>query len=264
MKIHALFGLLLLLVLLVSAFPAIAAPPLQPTTFPTPTPGPDGRIIYTVQQGDSLWRIAAVTDMSIDKLRALNNLTADDTIAPGDEIFLGLGGPSAPEPAAQPSVTPTPVGPTPTPEIGYGTICVIVYEDVNGDAVRQEEEASLPKGAISITNADGSVSITTDTLGGYEHFCTDEAGEILEEGQYNVSVAIPEGYNPTMELSASVVLDAGKRAYLDFGAQPNSNTIANAPAPLGTGKSPLLGIAGGIILLTGIGVGVYMALVKQK
>ena len=40
--------------------PAYAAPALQLTEFPTPTPGPDGRIIYIVQDGDTLWRIAAV------------------------------------------------------------------------------------------------------------------------------------------------------------------------------------------------------------
>ncbi len=32
----------------------------QGTGFVTPTPGPDGKIIYIVQQDDALWTIAAL------------------------------------------------------------------------------------------------------------------------------------------------------------------------------------------------------------
>ena len=259
MKSRILFGLSICLLLLGFKLPVLAAAPLQATVFPTPTPGPDGRIIYLVQPGDTLWRIAALADISIDQLRALNNLTADDVIAPGDEIFLGLGGPATPIPAAQPTVTPAPSGPTPTPEIGYGTLCVILYDDVNGDAIRQEEEPSIPDGRISIANADGSISITEDTLGGLDHFCV----ENLEEGEYNITVGIPDSYNPTTAFSASIMLNGGDETYLDFGAQPNSVTLAEAPTPIGTGKSPVLGIIGGIVLLLGIGLGIYAAVLRK-
>jgi len=259
MKSRILFSLSICLILLGFTLPALAAAPLQATVFPSPTPGPDGRIIYLVQPGDTLWRIAALADISIDQLRALNNLTANDVIAPGDEIFLGLGGPATPIPPDQPTVTPTPSGPTPTPEIGYGTLCVILYDDVNGDAIRQEEEPSIPGGRISIANADGSISITEDTLGGLDHFCS----ENLKEGEYNITVGIPDGYNPTTAFNASIILNGGDETYLDFGAQPNSETLAEAPAPIGTGKSPLLGIIGGIVLLAGIGLGIYAAVMKR-
>ena len=247
------------LILLGAAFPALAAPPAQVTVFPTPTPGPDGRIIYIVQPGDTLWRIAALADIPIDQLRALNNLTVDDVIAPGDEIFLGLGGPATPIPPDQPTLTPTPFGPTLTPEVGYGTICVILYDDINGDAIRQEEEPSIPGGAMSVNNVDGSLSMTEDTLSGLDHFCF----ENLAEGEYNITVAIPTGYNPTTAFTANLLLSGGDEAYLDFGAQPNSQTIAEAPAPVGTGKSPLLGILGGLVLLLGIGLGIYAAVMKK-
>ncbi len=264
MKKSTILFSLFFLALLSFAFPVVAAPEMQPTAFPTPTPGPDGRIIYIVQPGDTPWSIAAIAGLSIEQLRALNDLTPDDTIAPGDEIFLGVGGPARSEPTALPTLTSTPVGPTPTPEIGYGTICVILYEDINGDAIRQEEEPSLPRGAISIISADGSVSITKDTERGYDHFCTDEEGIQLEEGEYNITVAIPAGYNPTMTLSQVVTVGKDEEVYLDFGAQPNSETIAEAPAPVGTGKSPLLGIVGTIILLGGIGLGVYAAIFRKR
>ena len=81
-----------------------AAPALQLTPFPTPTPGPDGRILYIVKVGDTLLRISLISGVSLDELRGLNNLTGDN-IFEGQELLLGLGGPS--------QVTPTP-GPSPT------------------------------------------------------------------------------------------------------------------------------------------------------
>lgn len=262
MKKQLLFSLavsLMLLGLVLAAFPVTAAPRLQPTAFPTPTPGPDGRIIYIVQPGDTLWRIAAVTEISLEELRALNAFTPEHVIAPGDEIFLGLGGPATPIPQVLPTITPTPSGPTPTPEIGFSILCIILYNDINGDAIRQEEEPSLPGGAISILKSDGTYTNTQDTLGGLDHFCTEE----IEEGEYSITVGIPDGYNPTTEFSASIQLYPGDETYLDFGAQPNSITIAEAPAPVGTGQSPMLGLVGALIVLLGIGLGIYAAVMKK-
>jgi hypothetical protein len=259
MKKSLLIGLAMLTILLGFTLPASAAPHAQPTTFPTPTPGPDGRIVYIVQAGDTLWRISAVSGIKLDDLRALNGLSANDVIAPGDQIFLGLGGPSSFTPTPKAVFTPTPIGPTPTPEIGYGTLCVILYQDINGDAVRQEEEPSLPGGALSISNPDGSISITEDTVGGLEHFCVDD----LQAGSYTITAAIPDGYNPTTVLSTTTTLKGGDQSYLGFGAQANAKTLAEAPIPAGSGKSPLLGILGGLFVLLGIGLGVYALLLKK-
>ncbi|MFU8771200.1 MAG: LysM peptidoglycan-binding domain-containing protein, partial [Anaerolineales bacterium] len=86
---------------------SLAAPESQLTVFPSPTPGPDGRIIYIVQEDDSWWLIAAIFSIELDQLLALNNATIDAIPQPGDEILLGLGGP------ADEISTP---GPSPTPE----------------------------------------------------------------------------------------------------------------------------------------------------
>lgn len=250
----------------------MAAPLTQLTPFPTPTAGPDGRIIYTVKTGDSLWRISAVAGMSLDELRALNNLGPDDVITPGQELLLGLGGPAARIPTQGPPPSPTSELPTPTPGTGTGVLCVLLYDDVNGDAIRQEAETSLPSGAISVNDRFGNVSLTADTpSGGISESLFPEPEELgftcfqeLDKGEYNVTVAIPAGYNATTPLSYASVLNPGDEILLAFGAQPNTETLAKAPAPIGTGKSPTLGFLGGVLLVLGIGLGIYTAIFRRK
>jgi hypothetical protein len=270
------FGYLIILaaglLILNLAIPTMAAPLAQLTSFPTPTPGADGRIMYIVKSGDSLWRISAVAGIPIDELRALNNLGTNDVIKPGQELMLGLGGPASPLSTPGPPPTPTSELPTPTPGIGTGTLCVLLFEDVNGDSIRQEEEPSLPGGAISVNDRFGEISLTADTPpGGISENLYPEPEEIgftcfeeLEKGEYNVTVASPEGYNATTPLSYFVVLNAGDETLLDFGAQPNTETLAKAPIPVGIGKSPTLGILGGLVLVLGIGLGIYTLIFRRK
>jgi hypothetical protein len=131
------FGLILLLLSSLSLrLPVQAAPPAQYTVFPTPTPGADGRIIYIVQENDTLWRIAAIAGMTVDELKALNNLLSD-AVTPGQQILLGFAGPVEVTPTVGPSPTPAPVEPTITAGPGWGVICVLLYEDENGDSLRQ-------------------------------------------------------------------------------------------------------------------------------
>jgi LysM repeat protein len=234
--------------------PVVAAPLLQLTPFPTPTPGPDGRILYIVQPGDTLLRISLIAGVPLDELRGLNNLIGDD-IFEGQELLLGLGGPSEVTPTPGPSPTPTPILPTPSPQPGFGTLCILLYNDRNGDALRQEEELSIPGGAISINNRTGSVSFTADTTPGDLPECFEE----LPEGEYNITVAVPEGYNPTTQSSYSLELNAGDETYLDFGGQVNSETIVEAPEPEQESRSPLLGIIGAVLLLAGVGVAIFAA-----
>jgi hypothetical protein len=249
-----------------------AAPLAQLTAFPTPTAGPDGRIVYIVKAGDSLWRISAVAGISLDELRLLNNLGPNDIITPGQELLLGLGGPAGRIPTQGPLPTSTSELPTPTPGSGAARLCILLYEDVNGDALRQEEEPSLPGGAISVNDRIGEVSITTETpSGGISDNLFPEPEELgfvcfdeLDKGEYNATVAIPDGYNPTTPLNFATVLNPGDEVLLAFGAQPNTETLAQAPVPAGSGNSPLLGILGWFLLIVGLGFGIYSALFRRK
>jgi hypothetical protein len=238
-----------------------AVPWAQPTTFPTPTPGPDGSIIYEVKPDDSLWRIAAIANMSIEELMALNGIQADDVIAPGMRLLLGTGGPAPPAtlpPDAFP--TETPISATPTPEFGVGEICVLLFVDENGDARLDPGEMSLTGGQISVMEADGEVA-GEHTTGADELY--DEDGDIqgycftgLENGDYSVSAAVPPEYNPTTGMNIPVRLSSGDQTFVQFGAQPSAAAGGGVVAQE-RDRSYLLGALGVLLLLSAGGVGYY-------
>lgn len=269
-------GTLLLLGLL-GMFPAQAAPAPQYTSIATPTPGPDGRIIYIVQEGDTLWRIAAITGVSVDELRRLNDLAEGDVINPGDALLLGLGGPSRVQPTPGPLPTATERPPLLTQMPGVGVLCISVFDDANGNALREDNELDLEGSAISVSNREGTVSLSQEqglvprcyedvTLGIYDiPGSREECISIvycaldLEAGEYNISVGVPEGYNATTDLNYRITLEAGYQEFLDFGAQPGSGAIVTAPvlSEDREGRSPLLAIIGIGLLVIGIGIGVF-------
>lgn len=76
-------------------------------------------------------------------------------------------------------------------------MCILLFEDLNGDAIRQEMEMPISGGAISISSRDGETSLTEETTSEF-----DEDGlplpvcfESLQTGDYNITIAAPEGFN---------------------------------------------------------------------
>ena len=246
---------------LISVRPVHAASLLQiPVT--TPTPGPDGKIIYIVKANDTLLSISLISGVPVDRLRSLNNLTGD-TIAIGQPLLLGLAGPAETTLTPGPTPTPSPVLPTPTLKLGTGQICVILFNDVNGDSMRQPDtEPSIPEGALSVSNRSGSVSSTVKTEAGEDPVCFKE----IPEGVYTISVAVPEAYNATTTNTLDISLQTGDTTYVDFGAQASSSAEAEAPIIPSEGKrSPLLGIIGGVLLLAAVGLAVFAGrLLREK
>ncbi len=234
-----------------SGLTASAAPSGQLPQFSTPTPGPDGRIIYIVQPGDTCLRIQLISGIPVDQIRILNRLDENCTLSIGQEILLGLGGPSGatntPD-ASQPTTTPEP--PTPTPFAGLATVCVLVYDDLNGDSLRQETEVVIDGGVISITGSSGQYSSTVNSIAGIEPSCF----ENVPEGTYNLSVGVPDNYFPTTSLNYQLDVSAGENIFVDFGAQTAETTAIETGDDSGTG---LLGILGAVLVLGGLGLGVY-------
>lgn len=250
---------LICLLLLGISLPAAAAPAPQGVQFATNTPGPDGRILYKVIAGDTCIRIALLHGISVEQLRQLNStLDPNCSLITGQELLVGLGGPLAATATPGPSPTPLPPTATPTPFIGTTEICVLVFEDQNGDGLRQTEEPPIAGGAVSVTETNGKYSdnrqtVPPDPAADYPGLCFSD----VPEGNYNVGAAIPDNYNPTMLLSYNLDVRAGDRAFVDFGAQSRDTTITNPDDNNGGGTSPLLGIFGGILLLGGLGLGWY-------
>lgn len=252
-------GLLLLGALFLQAVRPAAASPQPQSVYFTPTPRPDGRIIYIVKENDTCISIALLNRITEAKLRELNNLTgANCIIRIGQELMLGLAGP-AESPTPGPSPTPTVALPTPTPLPGKGKICVLLFEDTNGNGLPEETELSLPGGAVSLTDKVGKVSQTSKTTPDDRE--TPLCFEDIPEGEYNITVAAPQGYNPTTVNTYTLKLRAGDTSTLDFGAQPSAKNPP--PAQLGEERSPLLGILGGLLILAGLGAGLFFWRMKR-
>jgi LysM domain len=252
--------LIVILVFFGLTLPAQASPHPQLVQYATPTPLPDGRIIYIVQAGDNCISISAKTGVSIDLLLGQNPTLNCDLVIVGQQLLLGMGGPAAYTPTPGPSPTPTFVPPSPTPFAGTTEVCILLFDDFNGDGLRQPTELGLAGGEVSVTDVNGAYSKTGSTVNTVD---PDTAESIrtcftdVPEGTFNISMAIPEGYNPTTQITYRLNVKAGDIAYLPFGAQSKS-VQAVAPEESGEGGNlPLIGILGAVLLLGGLGMGWY-------
>ena len=154
---------LISLLLLGLWLPANAAPNIQ-QGIPTATPGADGRILYVVQPGDSCFRVAAIHGITVEQLRQLNSkLDESCTLIEGQELLIGIVS-LAGTPTAGPSPTPAPPTASPTPFTGTTEICILLFEDANGNALREETEPAVAGGAVSVTENNGEYSAAQDTV----------------------------------------------------------------------------------------------------
>jgi len=240
-----------------------AAPADQAAQYATPTPGSDGRIIYVVQSGDTCLRIQLLTGVSQEYLITTNHLDSNCTIQVGQKLVIGLGGPAAETDTPGPSPTPSPVPPTSTPAVsGSAEVCVMLYNDLNGDALHQTSEPALAGGAISLTSLSGTYSQTQTTTvpadpTAYQGICFQN----VPEGKYSVSAAVPDGYNATTDLTYTLTsVNPGDTLYVVFGAQARTTSSTQN----GSGHSPLLGILGVLFLLAAVGLGVYAWRLMRK
>ena len=236
----------------------VSAGPQPQVVYQTPTAQPDGRIIYVVQPGDTCMRIQLLTNnaTTVEELRTLNKLDQNCTLSEGREILLDIITPQ-PSPTPNPLISPTPPLPTPTLFTGSGSICVMLYNDLNGNAVREVTELPMEGGAVSITDRLGSISKTGSTLPTAEMLCNE-----VPEGNYTVSMAIPGGFNATTSMNLPLRLEAGDSAILEFGAQVSTQAQLQEPAAgepeAAAPREPLIAVLGGVLVLAGIGLGVYI------
>ena len=257
--ISLLFFMTTLAVFLVAS-PANAGTPGQ-AAYNTPTPNADGQIIYTVQEGDNCTTIYLKTGVSIDQLIALNNLGADCEVIASQELILGTVDPATAT-LEGPVQTTTPGAPTPTPSEGSGEVCVVLFEDLDGNQMRAETEMYLSGGVISINNRAGTYSETEETIGGDPTLVEPICFEGVPEGQYNLSMGIPDGYIATTSLNYALTVSPGDTVVIGFGAQPLSQTNDIDQEEVNSDRSPLL-LAIGLIFLAG-GAGLAFFYIRSR
>lgn len=221
----------------------------------TPTADASGAIYYIVRSGETCDGIALTNNIPVDTLRTLNGLDFDKCrfLQVGQKLLLGTVPTAVITPG--PSPTPTSILPTPEPVKGLGTICIYLYDDVNGNAMAEEEEVTdtgLAGGQVSITHQQGDYSNVGTTLGNGESLCYEE----IPEGRYAISMAIPTGYNPTSSQNITVELKAGDTSHINFSAQVSGRTQAQQEESAESG-STLIAVFGGLIILAGVGIALY-------
>ncbi len=239
-----------------------------------PTPGPDGNIIYIVQSGDSLWRIAANAGITLDQLKAMNGLTSD-IISTGQRLIIGQAAAPTSPPAPTvdvnaPTATSAPAAgaaPTATPAqaaAAAGTVCALLYQDANGNGRRDENEGPLAGGQLAVVDTATGQPVQAYLTTGSE--TKSHCFENLLAGQYTVSAAPPAGYNSTGANSTSLQVEAGSLATMEFGAQPGSSASQTTAATPGSDKrlrTALFGAAGIMFLLLAAGVAGFLVLRRR-
>ena len=231
------------LVVVGEAQPTPAPPPptsaVPPTPRATSTPRPDGAVVHVVQPGDTLYGIAYEYGVDPDQIRQLNagSIGPNDLLVVGQELVISVGTMSLPTPTSVPTEA-TPGTPPATqaaeatqpPVSGdNATLCVLAYEDRNGDMVWEEtEEPLLPSATIVVVGAAGEVArYTTDGIS--EPHCFQN----LQPGNYVVRQESPTGYVPSGSDNWGVLLGAGQSYTLQLGYQRGEGT-SSTPAPTAT------------------------------
>lgn len=100
-----------------STAPAAGAQPvLGPVAqLVTATPQADGSVVHTVEEGQTLWTIAAIYGIDLAQLLSLNSLAEDSFVHAGDRLTVRAAPTETPSPAPTAAPSPSPGPPTPIP-----------------------------------------------------------------------------------------------------------------------------------------------------
>jgi LysM repeat protein len=256
--------------------PAPTSPPPVLPPFVMPTAGPDGNIVYVVQPGDSLWRIAANAGLTVEQLKAMNGLTSD-IVSVGQRLIIGQAAAPTPTPAPSPTIDPNAPTATTSPPAGAatatpaqaaaagGTVCALIFDDVNGNGRRDDGEGPLAGGQLAVVETSTGQPVQAYLTTGAED--KPHCFENLPAAQYTISAAPPQGYNSTRANSTTLEVAAGSLSNMEFGAQRGSASASESPAATTDDsrrlRTALFGAAGIMFLLLAAGVAGFLILRRR-
>jgi hypothetical protein len=179
-------------------------------------------------------------------LASLGKVTGDLASIP---ITAGVG--QVTKSVTEVPVSPEAIAPTPTAaDTGPSEICVLLYDDINGNGKLEPNEGAIAGGQLTILDTRTGAVVAAYTLTPADrngHCFTD-----LPAGLYTVAAAAPAGYNATVAASVAQPALPGQHYQIFFGAQPS----ANAPAPGGLASFFTAGLGGilvvGFLLVAGV------------
>ncbi len=132
---------------------------------------------------------------------------------------------------------------------GPSEICVLLYDDANGNGALDSNEGAIPGGQLSLLDpSSGAVlqAYTTTPADTNGHCFT-----ALPAGLYTVAAVAPAGYNATMETSILQRVLAGQHYQLNFGAQPSAGTGSGGSVNIFTASVTALGV---VLMLAAVGI----------
>ena len=153
---------------------------------------------------------------------------------------------------------------------GIGTICVMAYDDINGDGIRALDEAGLEGVSFAVNTGGETVGTFTTSATEIQH-CFSE----LTPGEYTVSWT-GANLTATTDQTWSTTVEAGGTVSREFGAQstlPLEDTDSSISGPNGEREAgrgipnwllALLGALGAMFILAGIGVGIYFVVIRRQ
>ncbi len=203
--------------------------PTLPPPWVSPTPDEMGAIMVIVQPGESMWIIAARAGLTLPELLAMNNLTEADIISPGDVLLIGYATPTAPTTAPQlitPSATPPPPTPRITPTQAEASICLVAFDDLDRDGLRDPGEPLRAGVAFTVYNAQAVVANHISEATGTNCLT-------LPPGEYRVTRSVLSNEVLTTAGDWALSLGPGSELRQEFGS-----FIGEAPAGTAVSQQP--------------------------
>lgn len=224
-----LFFIRLMVAMLVSiGWYLITGPTVYAQEEPTSTPDAAGVIYEEVRPNDSLWAVAVRGNISVNELLALNNLSQDSLIFPGQLLIIGYGTPDATlTPVVTPTATATRPPPTPTNTAApppRTAICLSAFDDANQNSVRNLNEQLKAGVAFTVFN-EQAVIANYITDGIHEPHCIEE----MVPGNYSVTRSFGPDETATTEGDWTIALTRGSVVYLEFGSYTGPALVVVTP-----------------------------------